>query len=112
MQQQNGHENLLRPNTRNQRQQIESGRDVKDCRIGKKVENNNAIKNRWHASLSTSKKTSLAEFQQRRSLTDFLSTLNHQLSTFWCRDRPRVMLRGSEASGRFRESSAHKIDIY
>src|SRR5882724_12906523 len=81
MQQQNGHENLLRPNTRNQRQQIESGRDVKDCRIGKKVEHNNAIKNRWHASLSTSKKNfasgiSAAPLSHRFSLNSQPSTLN------------------------------------
>jgi hypothetical protein len=51
MQKQNGHENLLRLNTRNQRQQIQSGRDIEDRRIGDEVENDNAIENAGNLSL-------------------------------------------------------------
>src|SRR4029077_14283836 len=48
MQKQDRNQNLLRPNARNQRQQIESRRDIKDRRVGDEVENNYPIKNLGH----------------------------------------------------------------
>ena len=48
MEQQNWNKNQLQLNSRNQWEQIKSGRDVEDRCIGDQVENNNAIENGIH----------------------------------------------------------------
>src|SRR6476646_6748786 len=48
MQKQDRNKNLLRPNARNQRQQIESRRDIEDQRVRNEIENNYSIKNLGH----------------------------------------------------------------
>src|SRR4029077_9896147 len=48
MQKQDRNENLLGSNARNQRQQIESRRDIEDQRVRNEIENNYSIKNLGH----------------------------------------------------------------
>src|SRR4029077_4161454 len=48
MQKQDRNENLLGPNARNERQQIESRRDIEDQRVRNEIENNYSIKNLGH----------------------------------------------------------------
>ena len=64
MQKQYRNKNLLWPNPRNQRQQIESRGDIEDRRISDKIQNNNAIKDPRHVSLSNSDGTSPPKFRQ------------------------------------------------
>src|ERR1700745_844028 len=48
MQKQDRNENLLGSNARNQRQQIESRRDIEDHSVRNEIENNYSIKNLGH----------------------------------------------------------------
>src|SRR6266550_3111486 len=50
MQKENGHENLLRPKARNQRQQIEPRRNVKDRGVSDEIQGKHAIENNRHFS--------------------------------------------------------------
>src|SRR5205823_15134410 len=51
MQKENGNKNLLRSNTRNQRQQIEPRRDIENRRVRDKIYRKDAIENGGHLSL-------------------------------------------------------------
>jgi hypothetical protein len=50
MQKKNGHENLLRPKARNERQQIEPRRNVEDRGVSDEIQGKHAIENNRHFS--------------------------------------------------------------
>src|SRR5438309_9300410 len=91
MQKEDGNKNLLRSNTRNQRQQIQTRRDIENRGVRDKIYCKDAIEDGGHLSLPKTTRLSstrlpsrsLGEGWSRRGVrkADQLSTLSYQFST-------------------------------
>src|SRR5438093_6847277 len=81
MQKEDGNKNLLRPNTRNQRQQIEPRRDIENRGVRDKIYCKDAIENGGHLSLLSNRVDSpqLHRHAVASGNADQLSTINYQL---------------------------------
>src|SRR5438128_3658217 len=90
MQEEDGNKNLLRWNTRNQRQQVEPRRDIKNRRVRDKIYRKDAIEDGGHLSLLPNHSALLnSRPSTNGSQLLQLSTVNHQLSTFFDDRYPR-----------------------
>src|SRR6266403_443079 len=84
MQKQDGNKNLLRSNTRNQRQQIEPRRDIENRGVRDKIYCKDAIENGGHYFFLQTTRLSSTRLPSR-SLGEAGSTLSSQSSTLWRR---------------------------
>src|SRR5439155_26506812 len=83
MQEKDGHKNLLRSNTRNQRQQIQPSRDIKNHGVRDKIYCEDAIEDGGHLSLlpnhSALLNSIVTPWRQETRINSQLSTISSQL---------------------------------